>query len=52
MDIAIGKILLQENGEWITEKGNRVQSINFTLEIQNQKVEGTSNFQIQSYYWT
>ena len=37
---------LLENGEQITEKGNRVQSTNFTLEIQNQKVEGLINYSI------
>ena len=29
-----------ENREQITKKGNRVLNIKFTLEIQNQKVEG------------
>ena len=31
---------LLEDGEQITKKGNRVQTTNFTIEIQNQKLEG------------
>ena len=35
-----------ENGEQITEKGNRVQCTNFTLEILNQNVDGLITYAI------
>ena len=36
----------EENGEQIMKKGDTVLSTNFTLEIQNRKVEGLITFSI------